>query len=101
MLVPLPGGKSAPAFAAALTPVIAGLPDALRRSLTWDQGKEMAAHKQIAVAADCEIYFCDPHSPWQRPAQREHQRAAAPVLPQGHRPVRPTPGAAAGRSRTS
>ena len=66
MLVPLPGGYDAPAMAEALTPVIAGLPDALRRSLTWDQGREMKAHAQIAVAADCEIYFCDPHSPWQR-----------------------------------
>ena len=68
MLVPLPDGKTAPAFADALTPVIASLPDALRRSLTWDQGKEMAAHRQVAVAADCKIYFCDPHSPWQRPS---------------------------------
>ena len=46
--------------------MVAGLPDAVRRSLTWDQGWEMRAHEQIAVAADCEIYFCDPHSPWQR-----------------------------------
>ena len=68
MLVPLPGGKSAGAFADALTPVIAGLPGALRRSLTWDQGTEMHQHARIAVAADCEIYFCDPHSPWQRPS---------------------------------
>ncbi|MGH3163896.1 MAG: IS30 family transposase [Streptosporangiaceae bacterium] len=66
MLVPLPGGHDAAAMAAALTPVIAGLPGAVRRSLTWDQGWEMKAHAQIAVAADCEIYFCDPHSPWQR-----------------------------------
>ena len=82
----------------ALTPVIAGLPDALRRSLTWDQGREMKAHAQIAVAADCQIYFCDPHSPWQRGTQREHQRAAAPVLPQGHPARRAQPGAP-GRSR--
>ena len=66
MLVPLPGGHDATAVAGALTPVVAGLPDAVRRSLTWDQGWEMRAHEQIAVAADCEIYFCDPHSPWQR-----------------------------------
>jgi transposase, IS30 family len=66
LLVPLPDGHDAPAVAGALTPVIAGLPDALRRSLTWDQGWEMRSHTQIAVAADCEIYFCDPHSPWQR-----------------------------------
>jgi transposase, IS30 family len=67
LLVPMPGGKGAPAFADAVIPVIADLPDSLRRSLTWDQGKEMAQHKQIAVAADIGIYFCDPHSPWQRP----------------------------------
>jgi IS30 family transposase len=66
MLVPLSGGHDATAVAGALTPVIAGLPDTVRRSLTWDQGWEMRAHAQIAVAADCEIYFCDPHSPWQR-----------------------------------
>ena len=68
MLVPMPGGKTAGAFADAVTPVIAGLPGSLRRSLTWDQGKEMGLHKQIAVAADVKIYFCDPHSPWQRPS---------------------------------
>jgi transposase, IS30 family len=67
MLVPMPGGKNAAAFADAVIPVIADLPASLRRSLTWDQGKEMARHKQIAIAADIGIYFCDPHSPWQRP----------------------------------
>ena len=66
MLVPLPAGYDAPAMAEALTPVIADLPDALSRSLTWDQGREMKAHAQIAVAADCQICFCDPRSPWQR-----------------------------------
>ena len=64
------------------------LPDQLRRTLTWDQGIEMANHAQIAAATGLDIYFCDPHSPWQRGIQREHQRPAAPVLPQGHRPVR-------------
>ena len=67
--------------------VIKALPDELRRTLTWDQGKEMAEHARISIAADIDIYFCDPHSPWQRGIQREHQRAAAPVLPEGHRPV--------------
>jgi IS30 family transposase len=66
MLVPLPPRWDAAVMAEALTPVIAGLPDAVRRSLTWDQGREMKAHVRIAVDADCEIYFCDPHSPWQR-----------------------------------
>jgi IS30 family transposase len=83
MLVPLPGGKSAGAFADALTPVIAGLPDALRRSLTWDQGKEMHQHAQIAVAADCEIYFCDPHSPWQRPSNENTNGLLRQYFPKG------------------
>ncbi len=64
MLVPMPGGKQPDAFAEAVTPVIAGLPDALRRSLTWDEGADSRRHTQVAVDADCKIYFCDPHSPW-------------------------------------
>jgi IS30 family transposase len=83
MLVPLPGGKSAGAFADALTPVIAGLPGALRRSLTWDQGKEMHQHARIAVAADIRIYFCDPHSPWQRPGNENTNGLLRQYFPKG------------------
>ena len=83
MLVPLPGGHDAPAVAGALTPVIAGLPDALRRSLTWDQGWEMRSHAQIAVAADCEIYFCDPHSPWQRGSNENTNGLLRQYFPKG------------------
>ena len=85
MLVHLPDGHDAPAVAVALTPVIAGLPDALRRSLTWDQGSEMRSHAQIAVAADCEIYFCDPHSPWQR-GTNENTNGLLSILPRGRVP---------------
>jgi IS30 family transposase len=83
MLVPLPGGKQPDAFADALTPVIAGLPDALRRSLTWDQGAEMYRHAKIAVDADCEIYFCDPHSPWQRPTNENTNGLLRQYFPKG------------------
>jgi transposase, IS30 family len=83
MLVPLPEGRSAPAVAAALTPVIAGLPGALRRSLTWDQGTEMAAHRQVSVAADCAIYFCDPHSPWQRGSNENTNGLLRQYFPKG------------------
>jgi transposase, IS30 family len=83
MLVPLPDGKSAEAMAGALVPVIGSLPDALRRSLTWDQGKEMSAHRQIAVAADCEVYFCDPHSPWQRGSNENTNGLLRQYFPKG------------------
>jgi IS30 family transposase len=83
MLVPMPDGKTAGAFADAVTPVIAGLPGSLRRSLTWDQGKEMGLHRQIAVAADCAIYFCDPHSPWQRPSNENTNGLLRQYFPKG------------------
>jgi IS30 family transposase len=50
----------------ALTTRIAALPERLVRSLTWDQGRELAAHKQFSVDTGVKGYFCDPHSPWQR-----------------------------------
>ena len=50
----------------ALARQIGKLPETLRRSLTWDQGKEMARHKSFTVATDVQVYFCDPRSPWQR-----------------------------------
>jgi IS30 family transposase len=83
MLVPLPAGTDAAAVADALTPVIAGLPGALRRSLTWDQGREMRSHAQIAVASDCEIYFCDPHSPWQRGSNENTNGLLRQYFPKG------------------
>jgi len=66
MLLHLPDGYGPEQVAAAMTAAMGGLPGAIRRSLTWDQGSEMAGHAQISVATDLDIYFCDPHSPWQR-----------------------------------
>jgi IS30 family transposase len=65
-LVALPDGHGAEAVRDALMRSIAQLPEQLRRSLTWDQGKEMLEHVQFTVDSGIQIYFCDPRSPWQR-----------------------------------
>jgi transposase, IS30 family len=83
MLVPLTAGHDAPAVADALVPVIGGLPGAVRRSLTWDQGWEMRSHAKIAVDADVEIYFCDPHSPWQRGSNENTNGLLRQYFPKG------------------
>jgi IS30 family transposase len=66
MLLKLPNGHGAEAVRKAMTKRIATLPAQLRRSITWDQGKEMAEHVQFTIETGVQIYFCDPKSPWQR-----------------------------------
>lgn len=66
MLLHLPEGRTAEHLRQALTKAIQRLPVALRRSLTWDQGRELAKHAQFTVDTGVQVYFCDPHSPWQR-----------------------------------
>jgi transposase, IS30 family len=66
MLVALPGGKVSEHVAEQLSQAMSRLPETLRRSLAWDQGSEMARHLDFTVATGCPVYFCDPHSPWQR-----------------------------------
>jgi len=66
MLVGLPHGHRADVVADAISQRITALPEQLRRSLTWDQGKEMADHARFSVDTGVAVYFCDPRSPWQR-----------------------------------
>ena len=66
MLVGLPNGHTADIVADALAAKIVELPEALRRSLTWDHGKEMAQHARFSVETGLPVFFCDPRSPWQR-----------------------------------
>lgn len=66
MLLHLRGDHTAETVAGAMIAKMLDLPEQLRRSLTWDQGSEMAGHARIAEATGLDIYFCDPHSPWQR-----------------------------------
>jgi len=66
LLLHLPDDHTAEAVQEAMVAKMAQLPAILRKTLTWDQGKEMANHAAIAEATELDIYFCDPHSPWQR-----------------------------------
>ena len=59
------------------------LPEKIRRTLTWDQGVEMHKHKEVSIAADIEIYFCDPHSPWQRPTNENTNGLLRQYFPKG------------------
>jgi IS30 family transposase len=65
ILVKLPSGDTH-TVVSALTRRVRKLPKQLRRSLTWDRGTEMTRHKEFSLATDVKVYFCDPHSPWQR-----------------------------------
>ena len=66
MLLHLPNSHGADDVQEAMVEAMGRLPQTLRRTLTWDQGQEMANHAAIAKATQLDIYFCDPHSPWQR-----------------------------------
>jgi IS30 family transposase len=79
MLVRLPAGHGAPAVRKALTKRITTLPTELRRSITWDQGKELAEHLRFTVDTGVQIYFCDPRSPWSTEARGNADRTRTPT----------------------
>jgi IS30 family transposase len=83
MLLHLPDGFGADAVQFAMVEAMSRLPDELRQTLTWDQGFEMANHVQIAAATDLDIYFCDPHSPWQRGSNENTNGLLRQYFPKG------------------
>ena len=66
MLVKIPYDRTAERVAALLAKKMETLPEFLRNSVTWDQGKDMACHIEFTIKTGMPVYFCDPHSPWQR-----------------------------------
>jgi IS30 family transposase len=83
MLIALPHGRHAEQVRDALTAKVQQLPERLRRSITWDQGKEMAEHVQFTVDSGIQIYFCDPHAPWQRGSNENTNGLLRQYLPKG------------------
>jgi IS30 family transposase len=83
VLLYLPDSHGAQAVTAAIAEAMAELPKKLRQTLTWDQGKEMAGHKEVAEATELAIYFCDPHSPWQRPVNENTNGLLRQYFPKG------------------
>ncbi len=76
-------GHGAEAVGDAIAASITTLPEQLRRSLTWDQGAEMAQHAQLRIDADIDVYFCDPHSPWQRGSNENTNGLLRQYFPRG------------------
>jgi IS30 family transposase len=83
MLLYLPDGHDAEAVLKALTAKVQTLPASLRRTLTWDQGKEMAQHLAFTMATDMQVYFCDPHHPWQRGSNENTNGLLRQYFPKG------------------
>ena len=83
LLLHLPNGKGAHEVEHAMKQAIATLPDELARSVTWDQGSEMARHAEFTIATGIPIYFCDPHAPWQRGSNENTNGLLRQYMPKG------------------
>ena len=80
---PALAGHGADAVRDAITHTIITLPEQLRRSLTWDQGAEMAQHARLKIDTGVQVYFCDPHSPWQRGTNENTNGLLRQYFPKG------------------
>ena len=83
ILLHLPDGHDAGQVQQAIVRKMRNLPRLLRNSLTWDQGSELALHKQIGASLDMRVYFCDPHSPWQRGTNENTNGLLRQYFPKG------------------
>ena len=75
--------RTAPIVRDVITELILSLPEHLRRSLTWDQGLEMAEHRRFSIDTGVAVYFCDPHSPWQRGTNENTNGLLRQYFPKG------------------
>jgi transposase, IS30 family len=83
LLLHLPDGKEAEKVDRAMRRAVAKLPGQFFRTITWDQGTEMAKHASFSIATGIQVYFCDPHSPWQRPSNENTNGLLRQYMPKG------------------
>jgi transposase, IS30 family len=83
IIVPLPKGKTALEVRTAITEEVIKMPQHLRKTLTHDQGKEMSEHKQFTIDTNCQVYFADPASPWQRGTNENTNGLIRQFFPKG------------------
>lgn len=83
MLLHLPNDHGAEAVRDQMIDAIARMPARIRKTVTWDQGSEMARHLEITATTGVQVYFCNPHSPWERPTNENTNGLLREFLPKG------------------
>lgn len=83
LIARLPGVRDSATVIDVLQDQIMRLPEHLRQTLTWDQGQEMSRHKDFTIATGCPVFFCDPHSPWQRGSNENLNGLVRDYYPKG------------------